>query len=154
MCRSSQKKGKANNPESLPYRFHIWQRLQSCETVSLECLTPLPFFLSLHPTSLSHWFCFSWEHWVTLIHPHVTVHRTCTHTLPTYNQMYVRMVGVDHGWISWELSPMVLVVNKLPANMGDIRLRPLGQEGPQPGEGNGNTVQYSLPENPMRNLAG
>ena len=68
--------------------------------------------------------------------------------------MYIRMVGVEHGWISWELSPMVLVEKKLPTNIGDIRLRPLGQEGPLPGEGNGNTVQYSLLENPMRNLAG
>ena len=49
---------------------------------------------------------------------------------------------------------MVLVVKKLPANMGDIRLRPLGQEGPLPGEGNGNRVQYSLLENPIRNLVG
>ena len=48
-----------------------------------------------------------------------------------------------------QASQVALVVKKLPANAGDIRdvcLIP-GQER-SPGEGNGNPLQYSCPENP------
>ena len=45
---------------------------------------------------------------------------------------------------------MALVVKKLPANAGDIRdMGLIPGSGGFPGEGNGNTLQYSCLENPM-----
>lgn len=54
ICRHSQKEGSADNTESLPYRFHICQRLQSREMVSLEyslllLLSSFPFIPHLSP---------------------------------------------------------------------------------------------------------
>ena len=45
---------------------------------------------------------------------------------------------------------MVLVVKNLPANAGDIRdTGSIPGSGRSPGEGNGNSLQYSCLENPM-----
>ena len=45
---------------------------------------------------------------------------------------------------------MALVVKNAPANAGDVRTTGLILSlGRSPGEGNGNPLQYSCPENPM-----
>ena len=44
----------------------------------------------------------------------------------------------------------MLVVKNLPANAGDIRdAGSIAESGRSPGEGHGNPLQYSCPENPM-----
>ena len=47
-------------------------------------------------------------------------------------------------------SQVVLAAKNLPANAGDIRdMGSISGSGRSPGEGNGNTLQYSCLENPM-----
>ena len=41
------------------------------------------------------------------------------------------------------------LVKNLPANAGDMGLIPMSGPGRYPGEGNGNSLQYSCLENPM-----
>ena len=43
-----------------------------------------------------------------------------------------------------------LVVKNPPANVGDVRdMGSISELGRSPGEGNGNPLQYTFPENPM-----
>ena len=58
--------------------------------------------------------------------------------------------GYNHTTCIYVGFPVVLVEKSPPASTGDIEtwLRSLGREDP-PGEGNGNTLQYSCLENPM-----
>ena len=45
---------------------------------------------------------------------------------------------------------MALVVKNLPASVGDVRdTGSIPELGRSPGEGHGNPLQYSCPENPM-----
>ena len=53
-----------------------------------------------------------------------------------------------------QASQVVLVVKNPPANTGDVRVMGLIPEsGRSPGEGNGNSLQYSCLENPMHRRA-
>ena len=50
----------------------------------------------------------------------------------------------------YRASQVALVVKNSPANAGDIRdMGSIPGSGRSPGEGNGNPLQYSCPENPM-----
>ena len=72
--------------------------------------------------------------------------------------------GSDQGKTSMTLghranligaSPVVLVVKNPPANVGDIREEgSIPGLGPCPGEGHGNTLQYSWLENPLTEVPG
>ena len=50
----------------------------------------------------------------------------------------------------YRASQLVLVVKNLPANAGDIRdVGSIPELGKSPGEGHGNSLQYTCLENPM-----
>ena len=62
----------------------------------------------------------------------------------------------NSGWASqvpsalWGASQVAQVVKNPPANTGDIGdTGSIPESGRSPGEGNGNPLQYSYPENPM-----
>ena len=55
-----------------------------------------------------------------------------------------------NGKLRFGASQVPLVVKKLPANTGDLRdVDSIPGSGRVPGEGNGNSLQYSCLENPM-----
>ena len=66
---------------------------------------------------------------------------------------YLLVSGIPICQVSYNLlwvSQVVLVVNNLPANAGDVRdVGSIPGWGRSPGEGNGNPLQYSCLDNPM-----
>ena len=69
-----------------------------------------------------------------------------THLTYTYIEIYIHI----HTYIHTRASQVVLVVQNLPANAGDVRYAgSIPGSGRSPGEGNGNPFQCSCLENPM-----
>ena len=59
-------------------------------------------------------------------------------------------VILAHDYVLVQASQVVMVVKNLPANAGDIRdVSAINGSGKSPGEGHGNSLQYSCLENPM-----
>ena len=68
-------------------------------------------------------------------------------------EMHLALVPLSlrNKWISYayQTSQVALVVKNLPVNAGDIRdIGSIPESGRSPGEGNGNSLQYSCLENP------
>ena len=78
---------------------------------------------------------------IFFIHSSVNSHLGCFHVLAIVNSAAMNWVMGTH---------VVLVVENSPANAGDLRdLGSIPGLGRSPGEGSGNTLQYSCLENPM-----
>ena len=137
---------------NIQYLFSSFWLTSLCVTVSRSIHALTLFHLTVEYYSTGR------THHIFSIHSFVDGPLSCLRHLAVINSVQDCIRGSHHLSETFDFfiphefqaSQVVLVVKNLPANAGDVRdggLIPGSERSPE--EGNGNSLQYSCPENPM-----